>query len=106
MKMTNTSKFKSRKNPLGLPPELQETTNGFCTSETVETTSQPTQAKNYYPRLDGRSARKTNRIFPFATRVSEDFDRRFRMIAQRDGLMIVELLELALDAYEKQKDIS
>jgi hypothetical protein len=37
----------------------------------------------------------------FATRVSVEFDDRLRAIAQRDGLMLVEVLERALDAYEQ-----
>lgn len=104
--MADASKLKSRKNPLGSPPELSEATNNLCAPEIAPAPSQPMSVNSYYQRWDGRSARKTNRILPFATRVSEDFDRRFRLAAQRDGLMIVELLELALDAYERQKDIS
>jgi hypothetical protein len=49
---------------------------------------------------DGRSARRTGRTVQFATRVSAEFDDRLREIAQREGLLLVEVLELALDAYE------
>jgi hypothetical protein len=52
------------------------------------------------PRLDGRSMRRTNRTVQFATRVTPEFDRQIRAIALRDGLMIVEVLERALDAFE------
>ena len=51
-------------------------------------------------RLDGRSMRRTNRTVQFATRVTPEFDRRVRALAQRDGLLIVEVLERALDALE------
>jgi hypothetical protein len=37
----------------------------------------------------------------FATRVSPEFDERIRQIAERDGLLLVEVLERALDALEK-----
>ena len=37
----------------------------------------------------------------FATRVTPEFDQRIRMIAEREGLLIVEVLERALDAYER-----
>ena len=49
---------------------------------------------------DGRSARKTGRTIQFATRVTEGFDERFRATAKRDGLLLSQLLERALDAYE------
>jgi hypothetical protein len=52
---------------------------------------------------DGRSARRTRRIVQFATRVSPEFDERLRDIAERDGLLLVEVLERALDAYEAKK---
>lgn len=52
---------------------------------------------------DGRSARRTGRTVQFATRVSDDFDRKFRAVAQRDGLLMAVLLEEALEAYEKAK---
>ncbi|MCW0345884.1 hypothetical protein NB703_003977 [Pantoea ananatis] len=56
-----------------------------------------------YIKRDGRSMRKTNRTIPFATRVSAEFDQRFRDIAYQEDLKIVELLEKALQAYaEKQ----
>jgi hypothetical protein len=44
--------------------------------------------------------RRTNRTVQFATRVTPEFDRQVRAIAQRDGLMIVEVLERALNALE------
>jgi hypothetical protein len=43
----------------------------------------------------------------FATRVSPEFDQRIRQIAMRDGMLLVEVLERALDAYDAcQKKIS
>ncbi len=49
---------------------------------------------------DGRSLRRTGRTLQFATRVSPDFDARLRTIAENQGMLIVEVLEQALDAYE------
>ena len=49
---------------------------------------------------DGRSARRTGRTIQFATRVTPEFDERFRAVADRDGLLHVELLEKSLAAYE------
>jgi hypothetical protein len=57
-------------------------------------------AKTAKKRIDGRSLRKTGRTVPFSTRVSEEWDEKLRMIAQRDDLNFGEVLEKALDAYE------
>ncbi len=51
-------------------------------------------------RIDGRTLRRSGRTVQFATRVSPEFDERVRRIAMRDGLLLVEVLERALDAYE------
>ncbi|HHO9701278.1 hypothetical protein [Citrobacter braakii] len=56
-----------------------------------------------YIRRDGRSARKTHRIIPFATRVTPEFDNEVRDIAEREDIKLVEVLEQALDAYKKLK---
>lgn len=61
--------------------------------------------KNHVPEsVDGRTLRATGRTKQFATRVSEEFFRRFAMAAARDGLKKTELLELALEAYEREKE--
>jgi hypothetical protein len=52
------------------------------------------------PRRDGRSARRSGRTVQFATRVSPEFDERIRVIAEREGILLVEVLERALEAYE------
>ena len=50
--------------------------------------------------MDGRTMRRSGRTVQFATRVSPKFDERIRQIAMRDGMLLVEVLEHALDAYE------
>ncbi|MGF6782472.1 hypothetical protein P3T21_007713 [Paraburkholderia sp. GAS334] len=54
-------------------------------------------------RIDGRSARRSNRTVQFATRVTAEFDDRIRAIAARDGLLLVEVMERALEAYESSR---
>ena len=54
-------------------------------------------------RRDGRSARRTGRTVQFATRVSPEFDDRVREIAEREGILLVEVLERALEAYEASR---
>lgn len=53
-------------------------------------------------KLDGRSLRATHRTVQFATRVHPDWKRRLHTIAAKTGLLYVEVLEEALEAYEKQ----
>jgi hypothetical protein len=52
---------------------------------------------------DGRSLRKSGRVHQVATRITEERARQIRSIAERDGIMIAEVLERAVDAYEKAK---
>jgi len=52
--------------------------------------------------VDGRTKRKTGRTEQLATRVTSEFHKRVKMLAARDELKIVELLEKSIDLYEKQ----
>jgi hypothetical protein len=61
------------------------------------------RAREGAARRDGRSARRSGRTLQFATRVSPEFDDRLRSIAERDGKLLVEVLEDALEAYEHAK---
>lgn len=54
-------------------------------------------------RVDGRTLRRSGRTVQFATRVSPEFDERIREIARREGKLLVEVLEQALDAYEASR---
>ena len=116
--MANLSKLK-RPSSLDEPPPLEEASQNLKASEIAPTVSTSPPKETVTPlrrpeakathletasrergRLDGRSLRKSGRLIPFATRVSPDFDDRLRNIAQRDGLLLVEVLEYGLDAYE------
>jgi hypothetical protein len=103
--MADVSKLK-RVSRLGPPPAADEASTNLTAPEVAPAAPavpdvSPVPA--IYHRRDGRSARKTNRTLPFATRVSREFDERLRDIADRDGLKLVEVLEKALDAYEAQR---
>jgi len=119
--MANLSKLK-RPNSLGAPPPLEEASGNLKASEiapsiavspsnetvrplrTSEPGSQQFEIANAQQgRLDGRSLRKSGRLIPFATRVTPEFDDRIRKIAQRDGVLLVEVLEQGLDAYEASR---
>ncbi len=101
---------------LGAPPPPTEVKDNLSEPETAPAETAPAAVveRSAAPKLvrlppaarserDGRSARRTGRTVQFATRVSDDFDRKFRSIAKRDKLLMVDLLEQALAAYEKTK---
>lgn len=100
--MADASKLKGlRKSTLGAPPPPTEASPNLSAPETAPTIAGGARAGvGEGGRLDGRSARRTGRTIQFATRVSPEFDARLRTIAQRDGLLLVEVLERALDLYE------
>jgi hypothetical protein len=81
------------KKKLGAPPSMEEASPNLEAPEHAPTLPP-------HVRIDGRSLRRSHRTIQFATRVSPEFDERIRAIAQRDGLLLVEVLERALDAYE------
>ena len=92
--MADASKLR-RKGTLGAPPRIEEASENLQAPETTAVVT---------GRIDARSLRRSGRTMQFATRVSPEFDARIRRIAQREGLLLVEILEKALDAYEKQLD--
>ena len=110
--MADVSKLKARRT-LGTPPSLAEASRNLdhpeVSGEPRDQTGgipvrlhQPTWPANE-PRIDGRSMRRTNRTVQFATRVTPEFDHRVRAIALEEGLLIVEVLERALQAYENER---
>lgn len=89
------------KKGLGAPPPMDEASPNLDAPEHAPAPPvTPPKA-----RIDGRSLRRSHRTIQFATRVSPEFDQRIRAIAERDGKLLVQVLEDALDAYEKNKDI-
>jgi len=96
--MADLSKLRKR-TTLGEPPPLEEASTNLEAPEIAPVSHEPRRGRAAR-RIDGRSLRRTGRTVQFATRVSEEFDNKFRRIAQRDGLRFGELLERALAAYE------
>jgi hypothetical protein len=108
--MADLTKLK-RRSSLGEPPPLAEASTNLEAAETAPppaattrrvATVRPVSVRTEQPapRRDARSARRSGRTLQFATRVSPEFDNRLRSIAERDGKLLVEVLEEALDAYE------
>lgn len=108
--MVDVSKLKKGKSRLGVPPSSDETATSLASPETAPLPSdlqtvigKQTPIEKNYIRRDGRSSRKTNRTLAFATRVTIKFDNEIRDIAEREGLMLVEVLEECLKAYKEKK---
>ena len=113
--MADFSKLKGRRT-LGAPPSPAEASTNLTMPETPNDEREETDDGTVSSlqsarvaiesRIDGRSMRRTNRTVQFATRVTPEFDHRVRAIAMEEGLLIVEVLEQALQAYECQKRAS
>src|SRR5665213_574076 len=106
--MADLTKLK-RKSTLGVPPLITEASGNLDAPEHAPPAFIPSPAappqsapQGRAAGHDGRSARRTGRTLQFATRVSLEFDARLRAVAEREGLLLVEVLERALDAYEAQ----
>ena len=119
--MADASKLKGlRRGGLGAPPSLEEARIDLAMAPQEREAPlqqrgadlKPTQTRQTAtpiirpPRIDGRTMRRSGRTVQFATRVSPDFDERVRQIAMRDGMLLVEVLEHALDAYERSSERS
>ncbi|MGA7619995.1 hypothetical protein [Candidatus Binatus sp.] len=97
-----------RQRTLGMPPPPEEASLNLDAPE-VAPFSPPVStpirrgegvATGAHRSPDGRSLRRSGRTLQFATRVSPEFDARLRHIAERDNLLLVEIMEKALDLYE------
>ncbi len=111
--MADLTKLK-RRSSLGAPPPPAEASPNLDAPETapplppavrhmVVVRPPKAPAGEAIPRRDGRRARRSGRTLQFATRVSPEFDNRLRSIADRDGKLLVEVLEEALEAYENSR---
>ena len=54
--------------------------------------------------VDGRSKRASGRTEQIATRVTAEVRDQIRAVAERDGILIGELMEKAVDAYEREHE--
>ncbi len=115
--MADASKLKGlRRSGLGAPPPPEEGRTDLApepllaappVAEPAPAAARPPHRTDAAPpaagRMDGRTMRRSGRTVQFATRVSPEFDQRIRRIAMRDGMLLVEVLERALDAYEASR---
>jgi hypothetical protein len=120
--MADASKLKQlRRSGLGSPPPIEEAradlepepvgTRDTGRPEIAEAgrhggehpAERPSGRHAMATRIDGRTLRRSGRTVQFATRVSPEFDERIREIARREGMLLVEVLEQALKAYEARR---
>ena len=106
--MADFNKLKRR--TLGAPPPPDEASSNLEAAEVAPPSAiAPRAPAAQRPRVgqgtrrDARSMRRTERTVQFATRVTPAWDEQIRQIAERDRLLLVEVLEKALDAYEAAK---
>ena len=88
--MADLSKFKKKN--LGTPPSLSDAGDNLSAPEIAP----------FDDYVDGRTKRKTGRTEQLATRVTSEFHKKVKMLAARDELKIVELLEKSIDLYENK----
>lgn len=114
--MADASKLKGlRRSKLGMPPLSDEARTDLTLelpptalasdeiSSAMQAPRRPEMPSPHAARMDGRTMRRSGRTVQFATRVSPDFDERIRRIAMRDRMLLVEVLERALEAYEASR---
>lgn len=82
-----------KKNRLGAPPQVSEIKNNLQLPESLEA------SENL---IDKRSLRKTGRTHQLSTRVKFEFYKRVKRLALDMDITIAELLEKAIDSFEKR----
>lgn len=88
---------KPRKSRFGeAPPPIDDVPGNLNAPETA-----PFGERTPSNKADGRALRATGRTEPFATRVSPEWRSRINRISKETGLRYVEILEQALDAFER-----
>lgn len=98
--MADLSKLKKtlkKRSNLGAPPSFDEASQNLASPEVAPVIP---QAAISVAKIDGRSLRKTNRTVQFATKVTPEYDEKFRATALRDNLDFCVLLEKMMEAYE------
>lgn len=94
--MANASKLK-RKSSLGAPPPVEEASPNLDAPETAPATAMPVERP-----ISGWSRRRSNRTMQLNLKVTPEFDVLLREIAGREGLFLAEVLEKALELYDKK----
>jgi hypothetical protein len=99
--MVEASKLKNRSR-LGPPPTPEQAGENLKAPEAAppapDLATPPPPPRQ---RRDGRSLRATGRTHPFATRIKPETHERMLDIAERDGITLGELIERAVEVYDR-----
>lgn len=90
-----------RKTRFGEPPPQHADTKGNLSAPEV---APAPEQRTVSLHVDGRTLRVTGRTTQFATRVHPEWKLKLHQISQRTRLMYVEILERALEAFERELD--
>ena len=99
--MADASKLK-RKTGLGKPPPLEEASRNLDQPESVGDLIGSNPIERPYQRSDGRSRRRSHRTLQLNLKVSSHFDQTLREIADKEHILLAEVLERALENYVKR----
>lgn len=99
--MADASKLK-RKSSLGAPPPVEDASPNLHQPETAPAPAVASTPPTAYTRaFDGRSHRRTHRTLQLNLKVTPQFDALLREIADRENLLLAEVLEKALFQYQE-----
>ena len=87
-----------KKSRFGEKPPSDADTHGVLAAPEIAVSPPPAEPIQ----VDGRTLRATGRTTQFATRVHPEWKLRLHKLSQRTNLMYVEILERALDAFERE----
>ena len=90
------------KRGLGTPPARDEARTDLVPQPAPAAERARRPVADTTQRIDARTLRRSGRTVHFATKVTPDFDYRVRQIAADTGKMLTEILEEALEAWERE----
>lgn len=97
--MADFSKISKKKlRRFGEPPQIEQASNNLIQPEHAPAFPEP---HSHLPIK--KLIKKTTRTVPFGLKVTESFSKEFKKVAVEDGLKMVELLEISLEAYKSLK---
>lgn len=102
--MTNLQALKRRNFPEPPPPTAISTNLAAPETAPAAPEAAPKQkaGQGAASKIDGRTLRATGRTIAITLRVSPEFNDKLREIAQRDRILLVEVLERALATYKSK----
>lgn len=91
-----------KRSRFGEAPPVQTDTRGNLSAPELAPTSLTSPTRVEHPHVDGRTLRVTGRTEQFATRVRPEWKLKLHELSKKTQLMYVEILERALEAFERE----